>query len=286
VEESKRIEQFNQHISIEKKFWRTHREWLKRTAGRRAEEVRVARAKLDQRGNEYRASMDSSYGENSKNNKNNKNNKNSRTSPNNSSNARRNPKNNASPTSRRTARTGAGRGRSSSQAGGPRHQALQRKLKKASLRRVITGTLDILRQHSSAWLFLQPVDADGLGIAHYNEVVKHPMDLSTMQRQFEEEHKYKRAEIFASDVLLMCQNCVLFNSRDAKSMKFVRMAKLMWKKFVKTLKLFMIQENIVFTQPAMLDDEDQLEVIDTVCSCDKPYNCAEFVVACDGKSKQ
>ena len=95
--------------------------------------------------------------------------------------------------------------------------------------------MEALRQHSSAWLFLQPVDADGLGIGHYNQVVKHPMDLSTIQRLFEEDNKYKRAETFASDILLMCQNCVLFNSLDEKSMKFVRMAKLLWKKFVKTL---------------------------------------------------
>jgi hypothetical protein len=66
-------------------------------------------------------------------------------------------------------------------------------------------------------------------------------------------------------------------------MKFVRMAKLLWKKFVKTLVALLAKEHIVFTQPAMLDEEGQLEVIDTVCSCDKPYNCAEFVVACDGK---
>ena len=53
----------------------------------------------------------------------------------------------------------------------------------------------------------------------------------------------------------MCQNCVLFNSRDAKSGKFVRMAKLMWRKFVKTLTMLMRQEHIVFTQPAMLEEE-------------------------------
>ena len=77
----------------------------------------------------------------------------------------------------------------------------------------------------------------------------------TITRYFEEDDKYKRAETFASDILLMCQNCVLFNSRDAKSGKFVRMAKLMWRKFVKTLTMLMRQEHIVFTQPAMLEEE-------------------------------
>ena len=70
----------------------------------------------------------------------------------------------------------------------------------------------------------------------------------------------------------MCQNCVLFNSRDAKSGKFVRMAKLMWRKFVKTLTLLMRQEHIVFTQPAMLDEEGKtLTVLEYWSTCTHTY---------------
>ena len=85
-------------------------------------------------------------------------------------------------------------------------------------------------------------------------VIKHPIDLSKIQLFFED-GKYKRAETFASDILLMVQNCVLFNSRDAKSQKYVRLAKL-WRKFVKVFTLFIHDEGIVFTQPSMLDNED------------------------------
>ena len=146
---------------------------------------------------------------------------------------------------------------------------------------MIKKTLEALHKHSSAWLFESPVDWQGLGLLHYPVVIKHPIDLSKIQLFFED-GKYKRAETFASDILLRVQNCVLFNSRDAKSQKYVRLAKLLWRKFVKVFNSLIHDEGIVFTQPSMLDNEDILESVDTVCTCQMPYNSCNFVVACDG----
>ena len=240
----------------EKQFWPIHKAWLKETSARRAEENRIARAKMDLRGNEYRSSP-----------------------------GRQNLL--VSDGMLRAADGGNSPGGIFSHAGTAAGEVMinpkvQRKLKRQALANVITGTIKVLHEHSSAWLFKTPVDWQGLGLLHYPMVVKHPIDLSGIQLFFED-GKYKRAETFAADILLMVQNCVLFNSRDVKSQKFVRLGKLMWKKFVKVFKMLLLQERIVFTQPTMLNDEDILETVDTVCTCQMPYNSCNFVVACDGE---
>ena len=222
---------------IEKQFLPIHNAWLKKTSARRAEEKRIARAKLDMRGNEYRRSAGAEDQQvfdackfSSKNTE--------------------NPK-------------------------------LLQNLKREALAKVINEALKCLHEHTSAWLFKEPVDWKGLGLPHYPNIVKHPIDLSTIQKHYEE-GKYKRADMFVCDVLLMVQNCVLFNSRDTSSQKYVRLAKLLWKKFVKVFESLMMQEEIVFTKPSLLNNDDILENVDTVCTCCVPYNSSHFVVACDG----
>ena len=42
-------------------------------------------------------------------------------------------------------------------------------------------TLGMLQQHKCAWPFLMPVDAEGMGIPEYLDIVKEPMDLATME---------------------------------------------------------------------------------------------------------
>ena len=38
-----------------------------------------------------------------------------------------------------------------------------------------------LKNHKNAWPFLQPVDPIALGIPHYRELIKEPMDLQTAE---------------------------------------------------------------------------------------------------------
>ena len=241
---------------LEKRFWPVHKAWLKKTSARRAEENRIARAKMDMRGNEYRSSPGRQH----------------------SSTSEIMVPEDFAASSPRAILGGNG----GAVGGAIINPKVLRKLKRQALANVITGTLKALHEHSSAWIFQTPVDWQGLGLLHYPIVVKHPIDLSAIQLFFED-GKYKRAELFAADILLMVQNCVLFNSRDAKSQKFVRLAKLLWNKFVKVFKGHMVQEGIVFTQPSMLSNEDILESVDTVCTCQMPYNSCNFVVACDGE---
>ncbi|TPX60024.1 hypothetical protein PhCBS80983_g02093 [Powellomyces hirtus] len=75
---------------------------------------------------------------------------------------------------------------------------------------------DILReltkkQHSLYnFPFLLPVDPIALGIPHYSQVIKNPMDLSTMRHKLDA-GEYENADEFAADAKLMFENCYTFN---------------------------------------------------------------------------
>ncbi|KAJ3192559.1 hypothetical protein HK101_006326 [Irineochytrium annulatum] len=64
-----------------------------------------------------------------------------------------------------------------------------------------------------AALFLKPVDPIALGIPQYTEIVKSPMDLSTIQKKLEA-GLYDSPSAFKADVDLMLNNCFIFNRPD------------------------------------------------------------------------
>jgi len=61
----------------------------------------------------------------------------------------------------------------------------------------------------STW-FRSPVDAVALGIPHYYDIIKRPMDLSTIKGKLDHQ-EYASSEEFAGDVRLMLNNCFVFN---------------------------------------------------------------------------
>jgi bromodomain-containing factor 1 len=58
--------------------------------------------------------------------------------------------------------------------------------------------------------FLQPVDAVALNIPNYSKIVKHPMDLGTIQTKLAN-NKYENGDEFFDDVKLIFKNCYAFN---------------------------------------------------------------------------
>lgn len=58
--------------------------------------------------------------------------------------------------------------------------------------------------------FLAPVDTVALNIPNYNEIVKQPMDLGTIQSKLAN-NEYENADDFEKDVRLVFKNCYLFN---------------------------------------------------------------------------
>ncbi|KAM7394609.1 hypothetical protein PAMP_021400 [Pampus punctatissimus] len=64
-----------------------------------------------------------------------------------------------------------------------------------------------------AWPFYKPVDVKALGLHDYHDIIKHPMDLSTIKKKLDN-RQYRDAQEFAADVRLMFSNCYKYNPPD------------------------------------------------------------------------
>lgn len=64
-----------------------------------------------------------------------------------------------------------------------------------------------------AWPFLLPVDPVAWNIIGYFDVVKHPMDISTVEKKLNA-GEYKSTAEFEADVRLIFHNCYIFNTPD------------------------------------------------------------------------
>ncbi|KAG1173845.1 hypothetical protein G6F70_005514 [Rhizopus microsporus] len=68
--------------------------------------------------------------------------------------------------------------------------------------------------HQASAAFHKPVDAVAEGVPHYYEVIKRPMDLSLIQRNFEQD-KYKNIWDLERDVRQIFWNCYSFNHHES-----------------------------------------------------------------------
>jgi bromodomain-containing factor 1 len=65
-----------------------------------------------------------------------------------------------------------------------------------------------------AWPFMEPVDPVKLGIPDYFNVIKTPMDLSTVKKKLDA-GSYSTADDFEADIRLVFQNCYLYNGAES-----------------------------------------------------------------------
>lgn len=70
------------------------------------------------------------------------------------------------------------------------------------------------RHEKFAFPFYQPVDAQALGLHDYHTIIRHPMDLATMQSKINA-GEYESADDFEYDVRLMFRNCYKYNPSDS-----------------------------------------------------------------------
>uniref|UniRef100_A0A8C1J5B2 Bromodomain containing 3a n=1 Tax=Cyprinus carpio TaxID=7962 RepID=A0A8C1J5B2_CYPCA len=78
------------------------------------------------------------------------------------------------------------------------------------------------KKHAAyAWPFYKPVDAEALELHDYHEIIKHPMDLSTVKKKIDS-REYQDAQSFASDVRLMFSNCYKYNPPDHEVVAMAR----------------------------------------------------------------
>ncbi|EAW10502.1 putative transcription regulator BDF1 [Aspergillus clavatus NRRL 1] len=70
-----------------------------------------------------------------------------------------------------------------------------------------------LKRMNDARFFREPVDPIKMNIPHYPQIIKHPMDLGTIERKLKN-NEYKAAQAVVNDFHLMVQNAVTFNGPD------------------------------------------------------------------------
>ncbi|XP_072227966.1 bromodomain-containing protein 3-like isoform X2 [Leuresthes tenuis] len=69
----------------------------------------------------------------------------------------------------------------------------------------------LCKKHSAyAWPFYKPVDAEALGLHDYHDIIKYPMDLSTVKQKLDG-GEYQEVQQFAADVRLIFSNCYKYN---------------------------------------------------------------------------
>ncbi|NWW40441.1 BRD3 protein, partial [Panurus biarmicus] len=78
------------------------------------------------------------------------------------------------------------------------------------------------KKHAAyAWPFYKPVDAEALELHDYHNIIKHPMDLSTVKKKMDS-REYQDAQGFAADIRLMFSNCYKYNPPDHEVVAMAR----------------------------------------------------------------
>lgn len=86
--------------------------------------------------------------------------------------------------------------------------------------------LNDMQNHSAAWPFTQPVNKDE--VPDYYDVIKEPMDLSTMEEKHEKD-MYPTPQDFIKDAMLIFNNCRKYNSESTPYTKSAnKLEKFMW----------------------------------------------------------
>ena len=89
--------------------------------------------------------------------------------------------------------------------------------------RVVIGALGII------YPFYEPVNHVALGLNDYTNIVKNPMDLSTIKRRLEADY-YEEYQSVYSDVKLMFENCCLYNPPGHDVVKMAKKAEILAEK--------------------------------------------------------
>jgi bromodomain-containing factor 1 len=87
------------------------------------------------------------------------------------------------------------------------------------------STIRTLKKLKDATPFRLPVDPEALNIPHYLQIIKHPMDFSTIELKLMASNplkpdlnsanpRYLNADEFIADVRLIFSNCVTFNGPE------------------------------------------------------------------------
>ncbi|OQR98829.1 histone acetyltransferase [Achlya hypogyna] len=85
-----------------------------------------------------------------------------------------------------------------------------------SLKAQLQALWKSLSNHRSAWPFHEPVDTKL--VTDYLDIVKTPVDLTSIHKRIDE-NGYANKAAFKADLMLMCDNCMLYNSSETNYYK-------------------------------------------------------------------
>ncbi|KAF7588070.1 hypothetical protein BBP40_006208 [Aspergillus hancockii] len=77
---------------------------------------------------------------------------------------------------------------------------------------LLKGIQSLKRMNDSRF-YREPVDPVKMNIPHYPQIIRHPMDLGTIERKLKN-YEYKTLQALVDDFYLMCQNSLTFNGPD------------------------------------------------------------------------
>ena len=86
---------------------------------------------------------------------------------------------------------------------------------------IIKNFISTIEKDRNAYIFLEPVDYVGMGLPDYPEIIKHPMDLSTIKKKINDS-KYNTIEEIYKDIQLIWDNCKTYNMEGSDVYKMAQ----------------------------------------------------------------
>mmetsp|Transcript_6631 Transcript_6631/g.11975 ORF Transcript_6631/g.11975 Transcript_6631/m.11975 type:complete len:531 (+) Transcript_6631:127-1719(+) len=83
----------------------------------------------------------------------------------------------------------------------------------AQLQKHLQHVLDLTKSQTFAWPFMEPVNPKETGAYDYYDVIKNPIDLSTIQERLDLGWYYITKEMITADIKRMVDNCMTYNGK-------------------------------------------------------------------------
>jgi histone acetyltransferase len=80
---------------------------------------------------------------------------------------------------------------------------------KSALKSELLSMIRKIEEQQFVWPFREPVDTSE--VADYLDVIKEPIDLSTIEKRIRQDNHYKSKQMLFADLMLMVNNCKLYN---------------------------------------------------------------------------
>eukprot|EP00914_Ancora_sagittata_P020467 GHVO01040425.1.p1 GENE.GHVO01040425.1~~GHVO01040425.1.p1 ORF type:complete len:509 (+),score=91.25 GHVO01040425.1:130-1527(+) len=92
---------------------------------------------------------------------------------------------------------------------------------RAAWQKVAMEIINEVSQYEGGWVFTKPVDAKAWNCPDYHQIIKYPMDISTVKKKLKAFH-YRKCQDFVNDVEQIFSNCKAYNKPESSVAKVGR----------------------------------------------------------------